>query len=1163
MKKNFSWGNLLTLPFLPTKHLLIMKISILLTFVLSVNMMASVYSQKARFDMDIKNESIRDILKTIERESEFRFFYNDEFNDLDKKLTFAIADHSIDDVLSIVLDNTEVGYKILDNNFIVITPKSLYQQREIKGTVTDENGDPLPGVNILIEGTQQGVISDVSGHYSIEVPQPNSVLVFSYIGFNSERIETEGKSVIDVSLIPDIKNLDEVVVIGYGVLKKKLVTGATIEVKGDELTKRNTVSPLTALQSLTPGINIAKVSGEPGAGFKVTIRGIGTIGDARPLYIVDGVPRDDINYLTPSDIESIDVLKDAASAAIYGSRAANGVVMVTTRKGKAGKLEVTYDGSYGVQNLYKILPLLNAKEYLMIQQEARVNSNLPPYTDAQLESMIDPVYYQKLKDGTWNGTNWLKEMQNKNAPIQSHALNLTGGNETSVFSIGAAYTSQEGIFGYPVQSKYERYSFRLNSDHVLLKKNYDIIKVGENISFTYVKNHGIGTGNMWWNDILNCSATLPILPMYASDRDDPAYPYHSAIPYSTLSGNPHAAMIYNRGFNENENFGLTANAFMEIQPVKGLKYRMAYSVNPSAYSSRSWRPTYYLSDVDKSLENSSTQSKGSGLGSWMFENTLNYQFAMNDAHHFNIMVGTSAEKYGIGNDLSTTNLNSVFNDYKHAYITNAHLQETATISGAPYLPGSIASYFGRILYDYKETYMLSAVLRVDGSSRFARGHRWSKFPSVAAGWVITNESFMENTKSFLDFLKLRASWGQNGNERITPFQYLSQIGYTSTATNDERYADYYFDADKTKISVGAYPINIPTPNLMWETSEQLDLGLDARLLKSRLSLAFDYYIKTTKDWLVQAPVLASLGLDKTPYINGGEIKNKGVEIALGWSDRISDFNYGISGNLSYNDNEVTVIKNDQGIINAENVKLWGNGPYISRAQVGYPIGYFWGYKTAGIFQNMDEVNNYKNSHGVVIMPNALPGDVKFVDQNDDGVISDDDKVNIGDPNPDFVFALNLRADYKGFDFLITANGVAGNQIARMWRDAGQSELNYTTEILNRWHGEGTSNRIPRVTSGASINQQYTSDLQIENGDFLRISNVTLGYDIKKLMKIVPVKQLRLFLTVQNLHTFTKYSGMDPEIGTSTDDAAYGWARGVDLGFYPAPRTVLVGASVKF
>ncbi len=1042
---------------------------------------------------------------------------------------------------------------------LLLANLSLMAQNTITGVVTDQGSQPMSGVTVVVKGTSAGTLTDLEGRYTLPLPAGSTTLSFSFIGFANQDVAINGRSVINVTLEEAVTGLDEVVVVGYGVQKKKLVTGATIEVKGDEITKQNTVSPMTALQSLTPGINITKVSGEPGAGFKVNIRGVGTIGNSQPLYIVDGVPRGDINYLNPSDIQSIDVLKDAASAAIYGARASNGVIMVTTKKGNLNSMTVTYDGYAGVQNVFKLMPLLDGKEYLMIMNEARMNSNLAPYGPADYNTLLDPVYYKKLVDGTWSGTNWLKEMQTKNAPIQNHAINITGGNAVSVFSLGASYTSQDGIFGHPVQSTYDRYTFRVNSDHVILHKEFDVIKIGENLSFTYTKSHGIRTGNMWWNNILNAAQALPILPMFASSNTDPAFPYHNVLPWNTNDSNPQAGMIYG-GSSINKSSNMHANAYLEIQPIQNLKFKTTFSLNPSQSNYRSWSPIYYLGPTNQALINSVTQNASGGLGGWLFENTLNYQFSLKATHHFNFLTGMSAERWGLGENVSITNSNSVFNDFEHAYIDNANVPGTASIGGNPWGKGGILSYFGRINYDYKESYLLTLVIRADASSNFADGHRWGTFPSVSAGWVVTNEQFMESAKPFLNFLKIRGSWGQNGNQSIPGFQYVSQIAYN---TDPDTRANYYFNSDKNTPTLGAYPLNIPTFDLKWETSEQLDLGFDAKVLASRLNLAFDYYIKTTKDWLVAAPILASWGVDNAPYINGGEIKNKGLEIALSWNDNIGDFSYGISGNMSYNSNEVTDIKNSQKLINANNVKLWGNGPYVARAQVGFPVGYFWGYKTAGIFQNEAEVANYKNSENKIIMPNALPGDVKFVDTDGNGVIEDADKVMIGDPNPDVVYSLNLNAEYKGLDLLVTFYGVAGNQIARCWHDAGQGDNNYTTEILNRWHGEGTSNRIPRVTAGSSINFQYTSDLQIENGDYLRISNVTLGYDFKKLIRSLPVQQLRLFSTLQNLYTFTKYSGMDPEIGTSTDDSSYGWGRGVDLGFYPSPRTLMFGASIKF
>jgi TonB-linked SusC/RagA family outer membrane protein len=1035
---------------------------------------------------------------------------------------------------------------------------SAQQTKTLTGTVYGENNETMPGAAIMVKGTTIGTTADADGKFTLKVPSTAKSLTVSFIGMQPQEVSIGTSNQINVTLLKSTTSLDEVVVVGYGVQKKKLVTGATVQIKGDAIQKLNTTSPLTALQSQTPGVIIIKKSGEPGGGFKVNIRGVGTTGNSQPLYIVDGVSRGNIDYLNPSDIESIDVLKDAASAAIYGSRASNGVILVTTKQGKAGKAVISLDSYYGVQNPYKILPLLNAKEYAMIMNEANVNSGLKPYDFAKI---LGADSWASIQNGTWNGTNWLKEMENRNAPIQSHALNITGGGPLSVYSIGLSYTSQDGIFGKPVQSNYDRYTVRVNTEHLVYKKNdLDIIKVGENISFTNTQNHGIGTGNMYWNDISNAVKIPPFLPLWEKDANgnDIVGTYHKAIPWNTNNINPIGAMVYQRGYNQSKNYNLNSNAYVVIQPLKGLKFRSSFGINYSSNTYRAFTPIYNLGAISQSTYNSVSQNMSMGMG-WSFENTLNYDFKIKN-HNISALVGTSAERGGLGEGLSVGSRNSVFDDFRHAYIDNANSSVNSTIGGGPWDKYGLESYFGRVNYDYKETYMMTLVMRADASSNFAEGHRWGYFPSVSGGWVLTNEDFMKSGSSKIDFLKLRASWGQNGNQSIPGFQYISLIEFNKTATP----ANYYFDPTKTLPSLGAYPGNLPTPDLSWETSEQLDLGIDARFFANKLTLALDYYNKKTKDWLVAAPVLGSWGVNNKPYINGGDITNQGVEIALNWNSNVGEFKYGVNANLGYNKNKVTRIDNGQGIINADNVKLWGNGPYIARAQVGYPIGYFWGYNTAGIFQNIAQVQGYKNSKGEAIMPTAQPGDVIFVDKNDDGIIDDKDKVMIGDPNPDFLYSFNMNCEYKGFDFAVTTNGVVGNQIARSWHDAGDGATqNFTTAILGRWHGEGTSNTIPRVLNGSSINQQYTSDLDIENGDYLRINNVTLGYDFKKLFKSLPFQQLRFYLTVQNLYTFTKYSGMDPEIGTSTDDSGAGWVNGVDLGFYPNPRTVMFGASIKF
>jgi len=1019
--------------------------------------------------------------------------------------------------------------------------------------ISATDNQPLIGVSVLQKGTTNGTITDLDGNFELTLP-PNSTLVVSYIGFVAQEVPvTAGKNFYSIILKEDAQLLDEVVVVGYGVQKKKLITGATVQVKGDDILKQNTVSPLSALQGQSPGVNIMKKSGQPGEGFKVNIRGIGTIGNSQPLYIVDGVARGDIDYLNPADIESLDVLKDAASAAIYGSRAANGVILVTTKQGKSGKAMIEYDGYYGVQNVYKRAPLLDAKQYAMFMNEAQVNSGLKVYDFA---SLLAPGDWDRINNGTWKGTNWLKEMENKDAPMQSHALNISGGTEQSVYSIGLSYSSQEGIYGKPVEPNYSRYTARVNSEHTLYKSDkLDIIKFGENLSYSYTEKNGIGIGDNFWNDISNALRASPFLPLWARDSNgnDIKGQYHYAIPWNNREPNPIGAMDYMRGQNMSKNHNINGNVYFVIQPVKNLIYRSSFGVNSNAYSYRSYTPEYSLGPESFNEEDYINQNAGSGLN-WTFENTLSYTFKIKENHNFDALVGTSAERWGLGESISAGNSNSIFNDFKHAYLDNANVISASktTVGGAPFEKGGILSYFGRINYNYREKYLATVVMRADGSSNFAKGNRWGYFPSFSAGWVMTNENFMNPVSSWLEFLKLRASWGQNGNQSIAPFQYLSTISFGGA---------YFFQGDdKNKIQLGGYPDILPNPDVTWETSEQIDLGFDARFLNGRLGANFDWYKKTTKDWLIQAPILGSYGTG-APYINGGDIVNKGIEVGLDWRDNINDFTYSIGANISHNKNEVTRIANNEGIIRSD-VKVGYNSASFPRAEVGYPIGYFWGYKTDGIFQNEQEVQNYKNSEGKVILPTAVPGDIRFVDLNGDGTIDERDKTNIGDPNPDVAFGFNLTFGYKGFDLSIHTSGVLGNQIYKQYR--GDNPVNnYTTEVLGRWHGEGTSNKIPRVTSGAHINEIYVSDRYVEDGDYWRINNLTFGYDFKKLFPKLPLQQVRLYFTAQNLYTFTGYSGMDPEIGTSTNDTNAAWVSGVDVGFYPLPRTYMVGASLKF
>lgn len=1017
----------------------------------------------------------------------------------------------------------------------------------VSGVVTSAADQlPLIGVSVQVKGTSNGSITDLDGNYSVSVAS-GQTLVFSYIGFKTQEIQITNQKTLNVVMEEDSETLDEVVVVGYGVQKKKLVTGATVQVKGETLAKMNTNSPLQAMQGQTPGVNISSTSGQPGEGMKVSIRGLGTVGNASPLYLIDGVGGD-ISTLNPADIESIDVLKDAASAAIYGAQAANGVVLITTKSGKAGKAQISFDAYYGWQTQARKADMLNAQEYMMIMDEQAVNSGNAPYDWSSYESIYDA-------NGNVYDTDWVNSMFQNNAQTQSYTLGITGGSETSTYAMSLGYMSQEGIVGGKDVSNYERYNFRINSEHKLFKDS-DLLKVGEQVSFVYKMNNGISVGNQYNNTLRGAFGTSPLAPIY-SDNNIYDSPYNDTTnsDWYNADGNPYGSMMTNSN-NENKDVTFSGNVYAELQPIKNLKFRTVFGAVYTTNEYRSFSPLYQFSIYSfNNTRTSAAQNMSHGL-TMTWTNTATYDWTVGE-HAFNALLGMEMSRYSGTYLRGTTGmLRDGFDDWDHAYLDNG----TATsadnglgVAGHPNDETRTVSYFARFGWNWKETYMINATVRTDGSSRFARGNRYGVFPSVSAGWTISNEAFMEDTHDWLDFLKLRVSWGQVGNQNIDNYQYTAPI----TSSNTHYIFGNQVGADAQSGFWGAYPSRLANEDVTWETSEQTNIGIDARFLRSRLSLTADFYIKTTKDWLVEAPILATAGTG-APYINGGDVKNTGIELALTWNDQIGkDFSYNVGVNGAYNKNKVGDIPTEDGIIHGDINMLYDNTPEFYRASNGHPIGYFWGYQTAGIFQNEQQIEDWRAAGNGILQADVQPGDVIYVDQDHNGVIDDNDKVDLGNGTPDFTYGFNLGFSYKNFDFALNAYGAAGNQIVQSYRNHANSHSNYTSAILGRWTGEGTSNRIPRVTE-TNINWQF-SDLYIQDGDYLRISNITVGYDFAKLINLKAISQARLYFQVQNAFTFTKYDGMDPEIGYGTSD----WVSGIDLGYYPRPRTYLIGVNLKF
>ena len=1032
---------------------------------------------------------------------------------------------------------------------------------QVKGVVLDSNGEPVMGAAVIEVGTQgNGTVTGADGSFTLSITRGAKIRI-SYVGYKTVTMTPVAGRTANITLEEESELLNDVVVVGYGTQQKKLVTGATTHVTSETIEAVNAVDAFGALQSLASGMNIVMSSGQPGEGYKVTIRGMGTAGSNTPLYVVDGVPGANIEDLSPNDIESIDILKDAASSAIYGARASNGVILVTTKKGKVGKVQVTFDGYLGWQNpnTNDVTPL-NAKQYMEINDKAYEIQGVATYDWATLI----PKQYAQIMNGTWNGTNWLEETTIDNAPMHNASITVSGGSELSRFALGFTKYHQTGTLGAPADPKFDRHTVRMNSDYSLIRKQgRDILKIGENVTFSATDKRGVSVGGIYGNSIRTLLAMTPLLPAY-NDKGE-LYEYADiqadGWDFSAEMANPLAQMKYNNGNGYNKGWRLQTNFFLEFSPIKDLTYRASAGWLYRHRESRSYTPVYELSAKSSNPNDDISQSQSYSIR-WSLENTLNWKKSFG-LHNIDALLGQSVEKWGYGNGVSVTNSNSLFpGSFDHAYIANANVVDPAytSIGGSPESQGSLASFFGRVNYNYNETYLLSLVLRADGSSNFARGKRWGYFPSVSAGWVMTNESFMESTKSWLDFLKIRASWGQNGNCNISNFQYLATIAFDDP---------YYFDS-KDNPGLGAYPNILPNEDVKWETSEQLDLGFDARFLNSRLGFSFDWYKKTTKDWLVVAPMLLSYGTG-APYINGGDIENKGYEIQLSWNDKIGkDFRYGITANFSHNKNEVTRLANSEGIIHGGSNAIAQNTAELYRLQVGYPIGYFWGYEMEGIIQNEADLQDYINRNCNGDKANSLqgaslqPGDVKFVDYNGNGKIDtgDADKTMIGDPNPDYTLGLNITVAYKGFDLGINGYGSFGQQVAKSYRQfSDHPDDNYCTDVYTKyWTGEGSTNEYPRFSDGKTANMSEISRVWIEDADFFKISRISFGYDFKKLYSKLPVQKCRLYISLNNFICFTGYSGMDPEVGFGNGTS---WASGIDCGYYPSSRSFQVGANINF
>ncbi len=1029
--------------------------------------------------------------------------------------------------------------KLVLSGILICSGMLVYGQVTVRGTVSDgSSGELLPGATILEKGTSNGTVTDVNGSYELNTTTNDPVLIFSFVGYATWEEPVNGRSNIEVQMNLDIQALEEVVVVGYGEQKKSVVTGAISSVKGADLQSLPLNSVTQTLQGRVSGVTIAANSGQPGSAATVRVRGITTLNNNDPLWVIDGVIVDNggINYLNQSDIESIEVLKDAASQAIYGARAASGVILVTTKKGKAGNFNVNYNGFFGTSGPARKLNLLNATEYATLRNEALLADGLAP-------RFSNPQSFGE-------GTDWQDLIFNDKAKRQNHEISISGGNENSTFYFSYGHLVQEGIVLSDI-SEYRRDNVRLNSTHKIKKW----LKVGQNLGYAHDKSIGLGNTNSEFggplSSAINLDPTTPAVitnatvagaPPYSNNpvmRDEQGRPYGISDIVLQEMTNPLAYQATRLG-NHNYADNIVGNVFAEVEPIEGLKFRTTLGSKIAFYGDRNFTPIFYLSATNQNLDNARISGGLNRRFDWNLENTVSYTKSI-DQHNFTALIGQGAYKENQTYNFGVTKANIPVDNYDDASFIFNVTPDDITASAGEGVIHTVSSLFARVNYNFGEKYMFTGVIRRDGSSRFGANNKFGVFPSASAGWVASSESFWPSNQ-IVNFLKIRGGYGVVGNDNLGDFRYLSTIGSGR---------NYTFGTGDASVN-GFSPDAPANPDLRWEETSQLNIGFETTLLND-FTLNFDWYKKVTTDILRQAPVPRYTGVIGDPYANIGDMENKGIEIELGYRRQLGDLSLQVTANGSYVQNTVTNL-GDVEFYNTSSVQNMGT---MARMAVGQPINSFFGYERLGIFQTQEEIDNYVGVEGQPIQPNARPGDFKWADLDGNGEIDPDDRTFLGNPIPDWTYGLNIKAEYKGFDLLIFGQGVQGNEIFQGLRRLDINTANYQVVALGRWTGPGTSTDFPRLTDAdPNKNFQNPSDFYIEDGSYFRLKVLQLGYSLpKSLLDVVKLKTARVYVMAENLLTFTEYTGYDPEIG--------GDSFGIDRGIYPQARSFMIGVNVGF
>lgn len=1095
----------------------IMRIS---TFLLMVCVFCSyagnAHSQNAKVSIRMNNVKLDKILNEIENQTDYLFIYNNQV-DINKITSVKVKNEAVAQVLDRILSGTGINYELEGTHIILTTEaiKDLHAQQQAKtvtGTVTDVSGEPIIGANIRIKGTTTGTITDIDGNFSIEA-EPQSVIEVSYIGYLTQETVINNQKSIRFLLKEDTKTLDEVVVIGYGVQKKADLTGSVANINTEKLNTQSNANIGQALQGKIAGVDIVSQGGAPGSGTRIMVRGIGTLNNASPLYIVDGMYINSIDHINPNDIASIDVLKDASSAAIYGSRAANGVIIVTTKEGSntEGKPIIDLSVNLGISTASKFLDMLDAKGWAEVTTIARQAIGKPA-----LDMATDLA---NKPDNDW------QDIMFRPALMQNYNLSVKGGGKYSTYYTGLGYFNQDGIVK---GTNYQRYNIQSKNDY-----KRGIFSAGTNliISFSHDKPlHQELRGGM----IGTILQSVPTLEKYDDTREGG---YGGT--YGDVVNIPHPLAIIDDNIMDryNENVKIFANLYAQIELFKGLKYKLNLTPDFSFE-----RYKNYLNKYDFGLAtNSITQltERQRRRRNILVENLLTFDRTFGE-HKISALAGYTyqdsrfrhIQAYGEGLpqgleeiDAATTNRSNEGNSWRSV----------------------LTSILGRVFYSYQNKYLFTATIRRDGSSKFGKNNRYGYFPSFSLGWNVAEEKFMENVH-WLDQLKLRGGYGVLGNQEIDNYQY------SSTITTGINYPD-----GNGGLLQGAFPKNFANPDIKWEETAMTNVGIDFMAFNNRLSLTADYYVKNTKDILLTVPIPISSGGANDPIRNAGKIRNNGFEFNLGWMDQPNpDISYGINLIGSFNKNKVIAMGSESGSIKGGSTN---QNITTSETKAGYPIGGYWLISTAGYFNSQEEVDAYAKD-GKKIQPAAEPGDIKFVDANNDGVINDDDRVFQGSPFPDFTFALNGNMRYKNFDLSIGLQGVLGNKIYNATRQTLEDVTkgsNFLASCLDYWTPENKNASHPRLTwDDPNRNTRAESDRYLENGSYLRLRSVQLGYTFPQTWFKGAIQHARVYINAENLFTITSYSGYSPDV--NADNANY---RGFDNFIYPTNRTFMLGLNVTF